>query len=87
MPEISRFYGIIIRMFLNDHFPPHFHAKYNEFEAQFSIETGEIFAGEIPKPQLRMVQAWVELHRDELLKNFELLSNGEINFLKIEPLK
>jgi hypothetical protein len=48
MPEISRFYGIIIRMFFNDHLPPHFHAAYSEYNAQINITTGEIVNGELP---------------------------------------
>jgi hypothetical protein len=87
MPEISRFFGIVIYMYLKDHFPPHFHAKYGEHEAMFSIETGEIFQGDIPKTQKRLVQAWVELHREELIKNFELLQNENAEFFKIDPLK
>ena len=68
MPIISMFYGIIIRMFLIDnknHNLPHIHAKYAEFEASVSIAEGEILAGELPRKQLRLVQAWIELHRDE----------------------
>ena len=87
MPEISRFFGIIIYMYLGDHLPPHFHAVYNESEAMFSIETGEIFKGDFPKKQMRLVQAWVELHRDELFLNYQRLSvNKEPNFIKIMPL-
>lgn len=88
MPEISRFYGIIIKMFFGDHVPPHFHAYFNEFEAFYSIETGEIFHGELPKKQHRLVQAWVELHREELMKNWQILLAQEptVEFFKIKPL-
>jgi hypothetical protein len=86
MPEISRFYGIVIYMYLKDHIPPHFHAVYAEFEAMFSIETGEIIQGDIPKSQMRIVQAWTELHRDELKRNFELLTSENASYFKIEPL-
>lgn len=88
MPEISRFYGIIIKMFFGDHFPPHFHAYYNDFEAFYSIETGEIFHGEMPKPQHRLDQAWVELHREELNNNWNILTaESQVeNFFKIKPL-
>jgi hypothetical protein len=86
MPEISRFYGIIIYMYFKDHFPAHFHAVYNEFEALMSIETGEIMQGDMPKKQLRLVQAWTELHREELIENFNLLSSENPNYIKIKPL-
>lgn len=88
MPIISMFYGIIIRMFLIDnrhHHLPHIHAKYAEFEASISIEDGEILAGELPRKQLRLVQAWMELRRDELMADWELAVSGE-NPYKIAPL-
>lgn len=88
MPIISMFYGIIIRMFLIDnqhHNLPHIPAKYAEFEASISIEDGEILAGELPRKQLRLVQAWIELHRDELRADWELALVGE-NPYKIPPL-
>jgi hypothetical protein len=88
MPIISMFYGIIIRMYLIDnrhHNLPHIHAKYAEFEASISIEDGEILAGELPRKQLRLVQAWIELHRDELKANWDLSIAGE-NPYKIPPL-
>ena len=88
MPIISMFYGIIIRMFLIDnkrHDLPHIHAKYAEFEASVSISEGEILAGNLPRKQLRLVQAWIELHRDELLADWELAVGGE-NPYKIDPL-
>lgn len=88
MPIISMFYGIIIRMFLIDnkhHNLPHIHAKYAEFEASISIMEGEILAGELPRKQLRLVLAWIELHRDELLADWELAVGGETPY-KIDPL-
>lgn len=88
MPIISMFYGIIIRMYLIDNQHrnlPHFHAKYAEFEASIRIEDGEILAGELPRKQLRLVQAWIELHRDELQADWELAAAGE-NPYKITPL-
>jgi len=60
MPEISRFFGIIVYMYFKDHLPPHFHAEYNGQEAQFSIETGNIIVGDLPRKQTRLIQAWVE---------------------------
>lgn len=88
MPIISMFYGIIIRMFLIDnkrHDLPHIHAKYAEFEASVSIGEGEILADNLPRKQLRLVQAWIELHRDELLADWDLAVGGE-NPYKIDPL-
>jgi hypothetical protein len=66
MPEISRFYGIIIRMYAGDHRPPHFHAVYGEHEAFVEIETGKILHGTIPTTALRLVQTWAVQHRGEL---------------------
>jgi hypothetical protein len=88
MPLISMFYGIIIRMYLIDnqhHNLPHIHAKYAEFEASISIQSGEILAGELPRKQLRLVQAWIELHQDELMADWELAASGELPY-KIKPL-
>lgn len=86
MPEISRFYGIIIYMYFGDHIPPHFHAIYNEWEGVVSIETAELIQGDLPKKQLRLVQAWAELYREELFNNFELLNSDNPEFNKIKPL-
>jgi len=88
MPIISMFYGIIIRLYLMDsqhHNTPHIHAKYAEFEASISIDEGEILAGQLPRKQLRLVQAWIELHRDELMADWELAVSGEKPY-KINPL-
>jgi Domain of unknown function (DUF4160) len=57
MPELSRFFGVVIYMYFKDHFPPHFHAVYQNQEAQISIETGNIIAGDLPNRQTRLVQA------------------------------
>lgn len=88
MPTISMFYGILIRMYqeLNTkHNKPHFHAKYNENEIVISLD-GEILEGKFPTKQLKLVEAWLAIHEDELKANWELLSNGESAF-KIEPLR
>ncbi|MFM2345092.1 MAG: hypothetical protein RLZZ210_1705 [Pseudomonadota bacterium] len=80
MPVLAMFYGIIIRMYVLDnkhHNLPHFHAKYAEFEALISILEGEVLAGSLPRKQLRLVQAWIELHQDELMANWELAISGE----------
>jgi len=82
------FYGIIIRLYLIDdlhHNLPHLHAKYAEFEASIGIKDGEILAGNLPRKQLRLVQAWIELHQDELQADWELALSGELPY-KITPL-
>jgi hypothetical protein len=79
MPEISRFYGIIIRMFSEPsvrHHAPHFHAYYNDHVAVFSISPVALIIGFIPKRQQRLVEAWTELHQDELLTDWQLLEQG-----------
>jgi hypothetical protein len=79
MPELSRFYGIIIRMFSEPserHHSPHFHAYYQEHIAVFSISPVAVFAGSLPQRQQRLVEAWAELHQDELLADWRLLEQG-----------
>ncbi len=71
MPEISRFFGIVIAMYYAEHDPPHFHAKYNEWEAQVDIREGTIIRGMLPSKQARLVLAWTEIHREELLQMWE----------------
>jgi hypothetical protein len=88
MPVISMFYGIIVRMYLLDnqhHNLPHIHARYAEFEASLSIDDGEILAGDLPRKQLRLVQAWIEIHRDELRADWQLAVAGDKPY-KIAPL-
>ncbi len=89
MPELSRFYGIIIRMFMEagiQHHTPHFHAYYQENTAVFSIDPVELVAGSFPKKQQRLVEAWAELHINEIKEDWELLQNGILPN-PIEPLK
>jgi Domain of unknown function (DUF4160) len=85
MPEICRFYGIIIQMFFNDHNPPHFHVVYGDFRAVININD-EIVEGFMPKRALKLVFEWMDLHKSELLDNWQLTQNGELP-KKIEPLK
>ncbi len=66
MPERTRFYGIIVRMFFNDHLPPHFHAYYGSDEALIAIETLSLFAGRLPPRAMGLVVEWASLHQDEL---------------------
>ena len=76
MPEISRFFGIVIRMFYNDHAPPHFHAEYGEHEALIEIESLEIYAGVLPSRALSLVREWAGLHRDELRQDWTSARSG-----------
>ncbi len=79
MPEISRFYGIIIAMYYRDHLPPHFHAHYTSFEAQVCIDPPGLIRGDLPPRALSMVIEWASLHQQELLANWERL-------MRMEPL-
>ena len=85
MPEISRFYGVRITMYADDHNPPHFHAEADEKEALFNINEGVFMKGSLASREARLVLAWYELHKDELLENWNRLSKGEAHF-KIAPL-
>jgi len=87
LPELCRFYGIIIYMFVKDHPPPHFHVKYNEFKALVNITNGEIIVGTLPRRALRLVQDWVELNQDELMQNWIEANKNNPNFKKIKPLE
>jgi hypothetical protein len=89
MPELSRFFGIIIRMYWEasaPHHSPHFHAYYQDEVAVFSIEPVELIAGSLPRRQQRLVEAWAELHQPELLNDWQLLQSGQ-SPLPIDPLK
>jgi len=77
---------LIIYMYPKDHLPPHLHAKYGEFWAEMSILTGEIIAGQLPKRAIRLVEDWIELHKNELLENWNESIKENPNFKKIEPL-
>ena len=86
MPQISRFFGIIIYMYFNDHAPAHFHAEYGEFEAVYTIETLEILRGKLPHRAHSMVVEWATLYRDELRDNWER-ARERITLEKVEPLE
>jgi hypothetical protein len=77
MPEISRFLGIVIRMYFFDHEPPHFHASYSGAEAQFRIDPIGLLAGDFPPRALALVVEWATLHRAELLDNWRRLHADE----------
>lgn len=89
MPELSTFFGIVIRMFVetgNSHHRPHFHAYYQDDSAVFAIESVECLGGESPQPQRRLVEAWAEIHRTELAADWSLLQSGQPP-VKIDPLR
>lgn len=85
MPRISAFYGIVITMYSSDHAPPHFHARYGEYEAQILIATGEPLAGELPIRALRLVREWAGLHEAELRADWEL-AQARQSLASIDPL-
>lgn len=89
MAIISMFYGIIISMYYLDnkqHNLPHIHVKYQEEEAVISIIDGQLLEGNLKSNKMKLVLAWMEIHNDELLADWELAVNGEMIF-KIDPLK
>ena len=75
MPVISRFYGILIVMYFNDHNPPHFHAKYSGYEAQFNFD-GKIIEGDLPKRAETLVIEWISHHKPELENNWQKAREG-----------
>ena len=89
MPTLSIFYGIIIRMYYFDnqqHHLPHIHAEYVDSKAIFSITEGELLTGELPKNKRKLVEAWIEIHREDLMANWQLAITGQEIF-RIDPLK
>jgi hypothetical protein len=89
MPAISMFFGIIIQLLFYDnkeHKSPHVHARYGDSLASFDIATAEILAGSMPIKQTRLIQAWIEIHREELNADWQLAIEGKEIF-KIDPLK
>ena len=85
MPEISRFYGILIAMFWAEHNPPHFHARYGEHKAAIEIDTLRVLDGSLPPRALGLVVEWGSQHREELMRNWEDARNKK-PLRKIEPL-
>lgn len=88
MPELCRFYGIIIRMYVEaggQHHRSHFHAYYGDDVAIYALSPIELIAGSLPRRQRRLVEAWAELHEDELLADWQLLQSGQMS-LPIAPL-
>lgn len=86
MPELSRFYGIIIYMYWEDHAPPHFHACYGTEEALILIENGAVHRGSLPARALKLVREWMNIHQEEIAQQWEkAVQSAPIQ--KIAPLK
>lgn len=81
MPEICRFLGIVISMYFNEHNPPHFHVRYNDYRAVMDIRSLNVLDGQLPARVRGLVEEWAELHREELLSMW-----NSKEFHKIEPL-
>ena len=89
MPVISMFYGIIIHLYFSDnrrHKKPHIHVTYQNTEAVISLPDGNVLEGSFPSAKMKLVQAWLEIHRDELMADWELAASGQQPY-KIEPLR
>jgi hypothetical protein len=82
MPEVARFYGIVIKVFFGDHPPPHFHAIYGEYNALVSIETLEFIEGDLPSRAQKLVLEWATLYQQDLLQMWNTQE-----FRKLPPLK
>lgn len=85
MPCISQFFEIVIYMYFNDHAPPHFHAEYAGNEALYEIQTLRVYAGGLPRRAHNLVIEWADLHRAELLADWERARRGE-TLIEIKPL-
>ena len=85
MPEISRFFGIAIRMFFEDHSFPHFHARHADGDAKIRIDNLEVLSSTLKRRQLRMVLAWAEIHQDEPAANWQRARARE-TLIAIDPL-
>jgi hypothetical protein len=89
MPSISMFYGILVFLYFgNDdhHHAPHIHARYQNDKVAVAIEGGEVLAGSFPEAKLRMLRVWMDIHREELLADWELAKAGDTPF-RIRPLE
>jgi hypothetical protein len=89
MPTISMFYGILIMMYFYDnkkHSRPHIHAEYGEQVASIAIDDGEVLSGSLPPSKMKLVQAWIEIHKEDLMADWKLAVAGEPVF-KIDPLR
>lgn len=86
MPTISSFYGILIRMYYDEHGPPHFHVEYQDYSASIDINSLEVSVGHLPRRALNLVLDWAELHRDDLRANWARIEKGE-QLAAISPLE
>ena len=86
MPVLSRFFGIVISMYYNDHKPAHFHAKYGGYEAKFRVDDGMLIIGQLPPRACTLVEEWRKRHLDELMTNWNLAQN-HLPLVEIEPLE
>ena len=89
MPSISMFYGIIVYLYFKDnkqHNQPHIHVRYQEDEVIVAIPDGEVLEGSIPSNKMKLLQAWIEIHKDELVADWELALSGQQPY-KIDPLR
>ena len=86
MPEVSRFYGIVVRMYYDEHPPPHFHVAYQDAQAVLRIDTLEVSRGHLPRRALSLVVEWALAHRHELRQNWERAERGE-PIVEIAPLE
>ena len=86
MPVISTFYGILIKMFFDEHAPPHFHAEYAEYKAVIDIQKLEVTRGKMPRRAQELILDWAELHQQELLEDWELCQK-QVQPKAIQPLK
>ena len=85
MPALSRFFGIVIMMYFNDHDPPHFHVRYGEHSAKIDIDTFEVSDGSLPRRVLGLTLEWAALHRMELRENWAMARRG-VELAQIAPL-
>ncbi len=85
MPELSRFLGIIIYKYFNEHNPPHFHAEYNEFKASILIKTLGLMEGKLPLKVMSLVVEWAQEHQEELMDNWNSIQDTGL-YHKIDPL-
>lgn len=86
MPEISRFYGIIVRMYYREHNPPHFHAEYGSDDVVIEIRPIRVYSGTLPRRAFSFVFEWAALHQEELMRNWDLMRDWQAPE-KIEPLE
>jgi Domain of unknown function (DUF4160) len=85
MPRICAFYGIVVTMYSSDHAPPHFHARYGEYDTKIAITTGNPLAGQLPVRALRLVREWPDQHQDELQTNWDR-AQARTPLASIDPL-